>query len=46
MDLKNLKVRHIKFGEGIVSEVDEANGKIYIQFGDEIKVFSFPQSFK
>ena len=39
-------VRHIKFGEGIVSEVHETNGKIYIQFGDEIKVFSFPQCFK
>lgn len=46
MNIKNEQVNHIKFGLGVITEVE--GDKILVQFQDDlgVKAFAYPEAFK
>jgi len=46
MNIKNEQVNHIKFGSGVITEVE--GDKILVQFQDDlgVKAFAYPEAFK
>ncbi len=46
MNIENEQVNHIKFGSGVITEVE--GDKILVQFQDDlgVKAFAYPEAFK